>query len=258
MIFTTIPLLTCLIFAMIYPLCFWISFHDPLKNKFHKFHVGIANFVGGVAVVWALFIDISFQSKCLILIWKAVLLSTSRYVWKKEYPNPLLMTVPCVIGLGVFSIVQKELVAPGWPITFIGILAGVILCSSIFAMNLGHWYLNVHGLPIHHLLRAIYVFWFFLSIRAIWDIQFLFLESINFHGESIPVISFLFKMDGLLLMMALFFGIFFPMISLYFVKETLKAKSTQSATGILYVILIAVLMGDLTYKFYLIKYGIVL
>ena len=258
MIFTTIPLLTCLIFAMIYPLCFWISFQDPLKNKFHKFHVGIANFVGGVAVVWALLIDISFQSKCLILIWKAVLLSTSRYVWKKEYPNPLLMTVPCVIGLGVFSIVQKELVAPGWPITFIGILAGVILCSSIFAMNLGHWYLNVHGLPIHHLLRAVYVFWFFLIIRAIWDIKFLFLNSINFHGEFIPVTSFLFKMDGILLTMALLFGTFFPMISLYFVKETLKVKSTQSATGILYVILIAVLIGDLTYKFYLIKYGIVL
>ena len=54
------------------------------------------------------------------------------------------------------------------------------------------------------------------------------------------------------------FGTIFPLVALYFVDGTLKVKSTQSATGILYVILIAILIGDLTYKYYLIQYGIVL
>ena len=39
------------------------------------------------------------------------------------------------------------------------LLGGFILCSALFAMNLGHWYLNVHGLPIAHLKRAVKCVW---------------------------------------------------------------------------------------------------
>ena len=56
--------------------------------------------------------------------------------------------------------------------------------------------------------------------------------------------------------MGIFFGALFPLFSLYFVLGTLKLKNTQAATGILYVTLCSVLLGDLTYKYYLIKFGI--
>lgn len=46
----TITLLTTLYFAFTYPLCFWISRHDPLKNNFHHFHLGLPVIVGILAL----------------------------------------------------------------------------------------------------------------------------------------------------------------------------------------------------------------
>ena len=74
----------------------------------------------------------------------------------------------------------------------------------------------------------------------------------------IPLYVFMNRMDGFFLWVAIFFGTLLPLICNYFVIGTLKVKSTQSATGILYAILVAVFMGDLTYKYYLFKYGIAL
>ena len=262
----TIPLLTAVIFASIYSLCFWISWREPLKNDFHKFHIGLPNFVGGVAVVGLLFMKVPLFLKIAAVLWKALFISCSYYYWKKGTVNPRVITIPCVLGFGVFSLVLRELVIlplslqqinPSlWSMMLSGILGGFILCLSFYTMNLGHWYLNVHGLPMSHLKRAVYVFWFFLILRGLWDAGALLITRVFFQGEWISLWQFLGYLDGFFLTMAFFFGTIFPIISLWFVKGTLDVKSTQSATGILYVIVSSVLIGDITYKYYLIRYGL--
>ena len=166
----TIPLLTSIIFASIYPLCFWISWKDPLKNDFHKFHIGLPNFIGGVGVVGLIFMDVPVFLKINAVIWKIFFLSVSRYYWKKGTVNPFVITIPCVIGSFIFSLLLMQLVMkPLMPtisshflsfssIILGGILGGFVFCLSLYTMNLGHWYLNVHGLPISHIRRAVYVF----------------------------------------------------------------------------------------------------
>ena len=62
----------------------------------------------------------------------------------------------------------------------------------------------------------------------------------------------------MMLFVALLFGVIFPLITLFFVKEILKLKNTQATTGMLYVILSAILIGDIAYKFYHLKYGILM
>ena len=262
----TIPLLTTLIFASIYPLCFWISARDPLKNDFHKFHLGLPNFVGGVAVVGLWFMDVPLSLKVAAVLWKALFIFLSHGYWKKGNVNPRMITIPCVVGIGVFCLALLELVILPISSQFIAssiaammvsaIVGGFILCSSFYAMNLGHWYLNVHGLPMSHLKRAVYVFWFFLILRALWDVLALLTMRILSRGEMIPLWKFMGQMDGFFLVIAFFFGTLFLIISLGFVKGTLDVKSTQSATGILYVVLSSVLIGDMTYKYYLIRYGL--
>ena len=256
---TKIPTLTCLVFAAIYPLCFWISFKDPLKNNFHRFHVGVANVIGSLAV-WGLWsMNITTTSKTWLVVWFIGLLIISAYSWDKEFPNVFLITVPCLLGLNAFAQIQNQLIgSASWELAAIGILGGFILCSSIFAMNLGHWYLNVHGLNINHLMRATYVFWGFVALRMIWDIFQLATAKILYQGEFISLYRFMLQMDGFLLWSAIFFGTLFPLFAIYFVQGTVQVKSTQSATGILYVILSAVLIGDITYKYYLLKYGVLL
>jgi len=255
---TTISLLTALAFATMYPLCFWISFDDPLKKNFHKFHLGLPNTIGGVVLVFIWLMDVPLSLKITVTIWKALFLFVSRYYWKKESPNPKIITIPCLLGVYAFIKVQAYFIEPGWALAFVGVLSGLIFCSALFAMNLGHWYLNVHGLPMKHLMRATYVFWFLLGVRMLWDIYFLFTGKILYAGDMISLISFMARIDGFFLVIGLFFGTLFPIVALYFVKEVLKLKNTQSATGILYVILCAILFGDLSYKYYFIKFGIFL
>jgi len=252
----TITLLTALVFAAVYPLIFWISYDNPLKNNFHKFHLGLPNTVGGVVLVFIWLMDIPLSLKITVTIWKVVLFSLSRYSWKKESPDPKLITVPCLLGIYAFVRMQEHLIGPGWSGAFVGVLSGMIFCAALFAMNLGHWYLNVHGLPINHLKRSVYVFWALLGIRLVWDIYIMLTGTIVYIGDTIPLLQFAMRMDGFLIGIGLFFGTLFPIITLYFVNEVLKLKNTQSATGILYVILCSILLGDIAYKYYLIKFGI--
>jgi hypothetical protein len=254
----TIALLTSLIFSALYPLCFWISFHDPLKNKFHRFHLGTPLVIGGVTLAFIWTGPFPPVIPILCSVWIALLAGVALTSWNKEFPSPWTVSLPCLLGAVCFILIQSRLIQPSWEAAFVGILSGAIFCSSLYAMNLGHWYLNVHGLPMSHLFRATYVFWTLVALRLALDIFQISTGQIFYQGELTPLYRFMFHMDGFLLLAAVFFGTLFPLIALYFVKETLKVKSSQSATGILYVILAALLLGDMTYKYYLIQFGVVL
>ena len=257
--FIPLTVLTSLIFSVIYPLCFWISHKDPLKNNFHKFHIGLPNVVGGVTVVSLLFMDIPLATKLVVLLWKGVFIVVSRKSWKQQYPDALWMSIPVLLGIYAFYRVMTDMTGAGGLVPWIAwLLGGFILCSALFAMNLGHWYLNVHGLPIAHFKKAVNVFGAVLALRLLWDVYFLVTGKILYAGEWVPLLQFMTKLDGFFLWVAVFFGLLFPFISLYFAHGTLKLKNTHATTGILYVILCAVLIGDLTYKYYFIKFGIYL
>jgi len=257
MLFTT-TLLSSFIFSVIYPLCFWISFRDPLKNNFHRFHLALPCIVGGIITIFIAKMEISGCLKRDVILWMTLLGACSFISWNKPYPKATLLTIPALYGLYIFAQLQNYFLRPDYALFFINVLSGIIFCSSLFAMNLGHWYLNVHGLPINHLMRSICVFWFFLFVRAVWDIFCIFSQKILYDGSMIPIPQFIMTIDGFLLLIALFFGTIFPVFSVYFAYQTLKLKNTQSTTGILYVILCSVLIGDIAYKYYAIKFGIIL
>src|SRR3989338_2226796 len=220
----TILILSSLIFAAIYPLVFWISVRDPLKNNFHKFHLGLSNFVGGIIVVVLLFRDIPLEIKIFLLCWKATLLSFSKFYWKKAYPDPRLLTIPCLLGISSFILVQNQFIRTSLAINVVSVLSGFIFCAAIFAMNLGHWYLNVHGLPIDHLKRTVYCLGIFLGIKIVWDVYVLLTGTIFYQGEILSLFAFTQTMEGFFLWVAIFFGNLFPLIALHFVKGTLEVK----------------------------------
>jgi hypothetical protein len=128
------------------------------------------------------------------------------------------MAVPCLLGIVAYSQLQAFFISPGLEKTIIGILGGLIFAVSLYAMNLGHWYLNVHGLPMSHLQRATYVFWSLLALRLLWDLVFIFSTNIIYRGDTISMLHFMNTLDGFLLWVALFFGTLFPIVSVYFVK----------------------------------------
>ena len=258
---TAISILTSLGFAVCYPFCFLIHANSPIRSGFHKFHLGMPLVVGGVVFVCLLAGAVVSLIKGLLAIWFFPFAFLTFFYWNREYPNSFVIAVPSLFGLLAFTRTQSELLG-GLPlkggVAVTGILAGLILCASLHSMMLGHHYLNVKGLPIWHLRRATYILWGLLGLRILWDLYLLFYGRVMHGGDQIAIGRFLMTLEGFLLWIGIFFGTLFPFTALFFVKEIIKVRNTQAATGLLYVVLSSVLMGDLTYKYYLVKYGVVL
>lgn len=251
---TKIPLLVFLIFSVTYPLCFWLSYRDPLKKNFHHFHIGLPNVTAGLAVVGMFLLGVPGHVLLKACVWVGLFFLITYEYWKKETVNPIIVLIVSLFGLLVYVKAHVFLLGLNVPAIFASVLGGLILSSAFYAMNLGHWYLNVHGLPLSHLKRATIALGIFLGVRFLWDAVIFSTTSVMFRGEPTNLLNFVSHLEGFLLLIAFFFGTIFPLAGIYFVWGTLKAKSTQSATGILYVLLSAILIGDISYKYYLLNY----
>lgn len=113
--------------------------------------------------------------------------------------------------------------------------AGLLLGSTIAAMFLGHWYLNTPTMELAPLRRLVLLMAVAIVLRAAVCAVGLALE---FQTGGQPQIAFvaLRWLSGLLGALAL----------CVMTWKTLKIPNTQSATGILYVAVIAVFLGELT------------
>ena len=255
-----IPLLAFLVFGVTYPLFFWLTAKDPIKHNFHRFHLACPVVIAGLAIVglWLLPPSLSVPDslKHWAVVWLACALLITAFFWNKETVHVATITLLCLWGMKVFAAVYGHLVADNTTQILVALLSGLVVSAIFYAMNLGHFYLNVHGLKISHLKNATVAFGVLLLVRLVWNIGFMAFGKVLYGGQMEPVWHFMNSMDGFLLWMALFFGTLFPLAGLYFALGTLKLKNTQATTGILYVLLSAVLLGDLAFKYYLLKFGI--
>ncbi len=132
--------------------------------------------------------------------------------------------------------------------------SGVLTGSVLIAMILGHYYLNVPGLSISHLQRlsvvcmaavaarcAVLAVSVAVSGRALAPTLALLLDT---GGTSLPE-GGLDPFVGVFLLVHVLAGIIGTGILSVMIWRTAKISSTQSATGILYVALIMVIMGEL-------------
>ncbi len=135
--------------------------------------------------------------------------------------------------------------------------SGVLTGSVLIAMILGHYYLNVPGLSISHLQRLSLVCMAAIAARCA-----VLAVSLAMNGPALaPTLALLFDTGraslavfpeggldpfaGVFLLVHILAGIVGPGILSVMIWRTAKISSTQSATGILYVALIMVIMGEL-------------
>ncbi len=122
-----------------------------------------------------------------------------------------------------------------------------LLGSVLLAMLLGHAYLNIPGLPIVHLRRLGWIFGGFLAARlavVCLAASVLLRQSPRAELRAFDAEAVL-ASDLPLLGMRLALGVIVPGILAVLVDRTARIRSTQSATGLLYVALIFVLFGEL-------------
>ncbi len=122
--------------------------------------------------------------------------------------------------------------------------SAVLLGAAFAAMVLGHWYLVVLDLPIVALRRLTVLLAAGLAARALMVSVALFAVAGAWDAAA-AVAAGRWDNDGLFIWMRLLFGIVGPLSLIGFVWKTVEIRSTQSATGILYVQLFLVMSGEL-------------
>ena len=269
---TELSLSGFLAFATAYPLCFLANAGSAIDRGFYRFNLGVACFVLSLGLLAMLFAgprsgvrDVPWlpdsAPPVLAGVWLVGLLAVTWSQWERPRPNLLMIALPSLMGAvvtGAAAVTRTPPVAAPVAAAALTLLGGLTLGMALYCMVLGHWYLNVERLPIAILARAVGAYTVLLAVRLTWDAVALAGQSIPYQGYPLPLHAFVATLDGFLIVVAVFFGALFPLLANVLVQRTLRAKSTQAATGILYVVVVAAIIGDFSYRFFLLRYGVVL
>lgn len=134
------------------------------------------------------------------------------------------------------------------------VLSTGVLGFSMAAMLLGHWYLTQPTLSINELRRITLLMIVFLIFRFLFST---FQVARLFVGmNEMEIYRYLLKMPGVFVLMRYVWGILGALILSFFVWRTVKIRSTQSATGLLYVVVVACLVGEILSLYLAFFFGI--
>lgn len=134
--------------------------------------------------------------------------------------------------------------APVLPTVTNAILSSLLLGVTMSAMLLGHWYLNQPKMSTSELKKLAVLYIALVVVRcAFTSVQLYPLISSKSEVELYKF--FLSDTKGIFILMRYTWGIIGPLALSYFIWGTVKIRSTQSATGILYVAVVFVLIGEI-------------
>jgi hypothetical protein len=151
-----------------------------------------------------------------------------------------------VTRVSVEPFVSLPGIGPAWLAA--GLLLGALLFGAVvLAMNLGHWYLVSTSLPFGLLVRATEAFALLALLRAAFAAVALGLVARGSAGEGGEALAGLLDpmRDGFFFWSRVTWGLLAPLVLAPFVVKTARMKSNQAATGLLYVGLVFVLVGEL-------------
>jgi protein NrfD len=174
--------------------------------------------------------------------------------WRR--PRAPLLAVSLVTGLGAVLLATppraRALVAAA------DLTSVLLLGAAASAMILGHYYLVVLDLPITALRRLTVLLISGLLLRSVVVALALAVGDAGAYQDLRAVAAGLWSPDGVFVWMRLLFGLAGPLSLLWFIWKTVEIRSTQSATGILYVQLFLVLSGELLAKYLRVAAGFAL
>jgi len=130
-------------------------------------------------------------------------------------------------------------------VTSAGLLGGA--CT---AMILGHWYLVIPSLQVSHLQSIVKVHMASMVVRVVVVGAAIVFAIVSWEPGLGPNFShYIFSIAGIFFWQRMLFGLAGPAVLSYLTYETAKIRSTQSATGILYVDFFTVVVGEVLAKY---------
>ncbi len=169
------------------------------------------------------------------------------YVWAWTSGVAALALGAQAFRLGPLLSVEAVL----YPLSFI--VAALLLGAVTTGMLLGHWYLIDPNLPVDYLRTIVRL----LGIALIAELGMLFavLAIMGLLGghASTQAVATLFDSDSMLLGMRLILGPVASITLFWMTWQTLKIPQTMAATGLLYIAVMSVLVGELMGRFILFR-----
>ena len=132
------------------------------------------------------------------------------------------------------------------------ITSAALLGGTSTAMILGHWYLVIPSMEVS-LLQSIVKFHIgstAVRILVVSGVVWWALAVAELPGPGFQ--RYMFSIDGVFFWQRILFGLLGPVVLAYMTWETAKIRSTQSATGILYVDFFTVIVGEVLAKYVLV------
>ena len=234
--------------------------------KFFRFNSGLAAILlavalafrpardaGGLGASAAVLVALAIAEAAIVIYWATVgrMLASIR---------PALVAIATISG-AVAVVVQALAIAsdralPMQVLTVASFLSSAaLLGGACTAMILGHWYLVIPSMQVSHLQSIVKVHIVSMIVRVVVVGAAVFLAiATPFPGQ--PGLGFDFRryvmsVGGIFFWQRVLFGLFGPALLSFLTWETAKIRSTQSATGILYVDFFTVVVGEVLAKYLL-------
>ncbi|HVO51090.1 MAG TPA: hypothetical protein VMV60_08870 [Thermoanaerobaculia bacterium] len=158
---------------------------------------------------------------------------------------------------GVEPFASRPALGAGWLAA--GLVLGALLFGGvIWAMNLGHWYLVSKSLPFGLLVSAAEAFALLALARTVLALVALGWLARTSHGPAGDALADLVDpmRDGFFFGSRVLWGLAAPLVLAPFVVKTARMKSNQAATGLLYVAVVFVLVGELLAGYLTLRSGL--
>jgi hypothetical protein len=158
---------------------------------------------------------------------------------------------------GVEPFASRPALGAGWLAA--GLVLGALLFGGVvWAMNLGHWYLVSKSLPFGLLVRATETFSLLALARTVLALVALGWLARTSHGAAGDALADLLDpmRDGFFFGSRVLWGLAAPLVLAPFVVKTARMKSNQAATGLLYVAVVFVLVGELLAGYLTLRSGL--
>jgi hypothetical protein len=218
----------------------FIAFVPPSKigAGFGRFHAVLA------LVLWLIALRATINLPLIVLVF--LLLLVAVFSAKEQIYYPALLS-SIITSFYILLAQEKAGIFHGLLIHLPGIL---VLGSSSVAMLLGHWYLVSPKLSIFYLQGLTIGLILAILIRSGFVLQ-----AVVANTSQLERINF-FQSYGLFFLQRIILGLGLTLILAILTYACVRIRSTQSATGILYVILVFCLIGELIGSYLFLKTGL--
>ena len=168
---------------------------------------------------------------------------------------------PAIVGIAVAAglvalvaqgIGQASDAASGAMVIASFLSSAALLGGACTAMILGHWYLVIPSLQVSHLQSIVKLHIASMVVRVVVVVAAIYVAIVSWQPGMGPSFrGYILSVSGIFFWQRVLFGLVGPGLLSYLTWETAKIRSTQSATGILYVDFFTVVVGEVLAKYLL-------